>query len=80
MIRGEERIFKMDYQISSTRNLLGRDNKVKCCRNAVLIVYGLTDFEWKLTSALMKKAENGILQTLHHKQYSGATLHDLTVE
>ena len=65
MIRGEERIFKMDYQIPSPQNLLGRDNKVKCCRNAVLIVYGLTDYEWKLTSSLMKTAENGNLQTLH---------------
>ena len=35
-IRGDESIFKMDFQIPSPRNLLGRDNVVKCCRQAVL--------------------------------------------
>ena len=37
-IRGNERIFKMDYQIPSPRNLLGRDNSVKCCRAAILTI------------------------------------------
>ena len=77
-IRGDERIFKMDYQIPSPLNLLGRDNAVKCCRKAVLVVYGLTDYEWKLTSSLMKSAVNGNLQSLHHKEYTDATLHDYT--
>ena len=77
-IRGDERIFKMDFQIPSPRNLLGRDNVVKCCRQAVLTVYGLTEYEWKQTSSLLKKTVNGNLQSLHHKPYTDATLHEYT--
>jgi len=77
-VRGEERIFVMDYLIPSPRNLLGRDNVVKCCRKAIFAVYGISEYEWKLTSSLLKKTENGNLQTLHHKPYSDATLHEYT--
>ena len=75
-IRGDERIFIMDYRIPSPRNLLGRDNVVKCCRKAVLAIYGISDYEWKLTSTELKSTLNGNLQTLHHKPYSDATLHE----
>jgi hypothetical protein len=74
-IRGDERIFKMEYQIPSPQNLLGRDNVVKCCKKAVQVIYGISDHEWKLTSSLLKETINGNLQTLHHKPYTDAHLH-----
>jgi len=74
--RGDQRIFTMDYRIPSPRNLLGRDNVVKCCKKAVLVIYGISEHEWKLTSTELKASTSGNLQSLHHKPYSDATLHE----
>ena len=66
--RGEERIFEMDYRIPSTSHRFGRDNSVKCCRKALLMVYGISEHEWKKTSAIFKECPIGEnVTTLHHK-------------
>ena len=78
-IRGQERIFEMDYRIPSPENLFGRDNTVKCCKKALWVVYGISEHEWKKTSSLFKECPRGQnVTTLHHKFYKDTTLHEYT--
>ena len=78
-IRGGERVFEMDYRMPSPNNLFGRDNTVKCCRKALWVIYGITEYEWRLASSTFKEVPFGQnVSSLHHKAYNDKTLHNYT--